>query len=52
MLKIIIEHNEGKPYKVEVECSKPIKHIGSNIVPNVYDIVDIVEDSIHEYRSG
>ena len=51
MLKIIIHHEKNQPYMVDIECSKPIRNTGSNIVPHPYDIVDMIEDAIHEYRS-
>ena len=51
MLKIIITHDKNQPYMVDIECSKPIRNTGTNIMPHVYDIVDMVEEAIREYRS-
>lgn len=50
MLEILIEHNKNQPYMVEIRSDKPIRNLGSNIIPNAYDIVDLVEETIHDYR--
>jgi len=50
MLRILIEHNAGRGYLIDVECSKPVRHMGSNILGSHIDILDMVDEVIYDYR--